>query len=397
MNDHRSSFDEIAESQRGDAPSPGQGKDGAPGRGRRRAEAPRRGPLRRLLPAILVLVVLGALGVGGVTGYQWLSGSIRIGQVEAKDYEGPGTGEVTIEVKEGDTGTDIAKTLVEHDVILSTGPFVAIFSATPEASSITPGTYRLKKQMTSSDALQMLLDPASLAGRRITIPEGLRLTAIYERVSEATGIPVADFEALTDDPAAIGLPENPAGSIEGYLWPGRYDIPEDATAQDVLTMMAARMTSELDARGVPEDQRHRVLTIASIAEKEARSPEDYGKVVRTIDNRLAGTGEAGGVPMKLQLDSTVAYVSGRQAVSTTPAERAVDSPYNTYRVEGLPVGPIANPGGATIDAVLDPPEGDWLYWVTVNTDTGETKFAATKAEHDANVAQWRAWAETKNG
>src|SRR5690606_3367149 len=152
-----------------------------------------------------------------------------------------------------------------------------------------------------------------------------------------------------------------------------------------------RMRTELAARGVPEDQWHRTLTVASIAGKEARTPEDYGKVARTIENRLAGVGEAGGRPMKLQLDSTVAYVSGRKAVSTTPEERAVDSPYNTYVHDGLPVGPIANPGGATIDAVQDPPPGDWLYWVTVNTDTGETKFAATKAEHDANVEQWRQW------
>jgi len=138
-----------------------------------------------------------------------------------------------------------------------------------------------------------------------------------------------------------------------------------------------------------------VLTLASIAEKEARSSDDYGKVVRTIDNRLAGVGEAGGNPMRLQLDSTVAYASGKNTISTTPEERASDSPYNTYVHDGLPIGPISNPGGATIDAALNPPDGPWLYWVTVNTDTGETKFAATKTEHDANVREWQEWAKTK--
>lgn len=393
----RSSFDEIADSQSGDPSSEAEG--GAvvkkPLSGRRRA--PRRSPLRRILPALVVLVVIGGLGVGGVYGYQWLTGSVNIGQAEPTDYEGPGTGEVVIEVQEGDTGTDIARTLVENDVILSTGPFISLFANTPEAASITPGTYRLKMQMSSSAALTLLLDPESLAGFRVTIPEGLRLSDIYPRLSEATGIPVEDFEALTGDPDAIGVPENPAGSIEGYLWPGRYDIPEDATAEQVLTMMWERMKAELEARGIPPEQWHSTLTIASIAEKEARTPEDYGKVARTIDNRLAGIGEAGGTPMKLQLDSTVAYVSGRKAVSTTPEERAVDSPYNTYMRAGLPVGPIANPGAATIDAVLDPPEGDWLYWVTVNTDTGETKFATTKAEHDANVREWQEWAAAKDG
>ncbi|MDU2597301.1 MAG: endolytic transglycosylase MltG, partial [Dermabacter sp.] len=177
--------------------------------------------------------------------------------------------------------------------------------------------------------------------------------------------------------------------------PGTYDFHEDDSAADILDTMVSRMTTKLKKKGIPEDKWHETLTIASIVEKEARNPEDYGKVVRTIDNRLAGVGEAGGKPMNLQLDSTVAYFSKSETISTTPEQRATDSPYNTYKHPGLPIGPISNPGDATLDAVKNPPEGPWLYWVTVNTDTGETKFAATKAEHDKNVAQWREWAKKK--
>ena len=161
-------------------------------------------------------------------------------------------------------------------------------------------------------------------------------------------------------------------------------------------MMWERMEKELTGRGIAEADWHESLTIASLAEMEVRNPEDYGKVVRTIRNRLEGAGEAAGSPMKLQFDSTVHYVTGKSAsVGTTDAERATDSPYNTYRYGGLPPGPIAAPGANALDAVDAPPEGDWLYFVSVNTDTGETKFAATWAEHEENVAEWQAWAASK--
>lgn len=129
---------------------------------------------------------------------------------------------------------------------------------------------------------------------------------------------------------------------------------------------------------------------------EVRNPEDYGMVVRTIHNRLEGAGEADGSPMKLQFDSTVHYVTGKStSVGTSDKERATDSPYNTYLYTGLPPGPIAAPGANALDAVADPPEGDWLYFVSVNTDTGETKFAETWAEHEQNVAEWQEWANSK--
>lgn len=161
-------------------------------------------------------------------------------------------------------------------------------------------------------------------------------------------------------------------------------------------MMWERMETELDDLGVAEDDRHRVLTLASIAEKEARDPDDYGRVIRTLENRLEGIGEADGEPMNLQLDSTVAYFTGSETISTTPEQRAEDSPYNTYLHAGLPVGPISNPGEATLQAAIDPPEGDWLYWVTVNTETGETKFSATFDEHEQNVEEWRDWAAARD-
>src|SRR5699024_3343405 len=170
---------------------------------------------------------------------------------------------------------------------------------------------RLETGRTSADALNALLGPDTRAGHRVIIPEGKRLTEIWELLSAETDIPVEDFEAAAEDYTSYGIPENTAGTLEGYLWPGRYDIYEDATAEDIITMMWQRMEEQLVERGIPEEEWHRSQTLASLAEMEVRRSEDYGMVVRTILNRLEGTGEAEGSPMKLQFDSTVHYASGK--------------------------------------------------------------------------------------
>ncbi|MDO5644925.1 MAG: endolytic transglycosylase MltG [Dermabacter sp.] len=364
-----------------------------PGHGRRRA-AKRQPLLVRLFPALLVILVLAGLGAGSYFGYSWVTQNVSLDR-ESDDFEGEGTGSVTIVVNDGDTGTDIARTMVDQGVIKTQGPFIAAFAANPAASNITPGSYQLREQMSSAEALKLLLDPASYVGIRVTIPEGITAEKVYERLSAATGIDIEAFRQAGQDYTARGVPENPAQSIEGYLWPGTYDFREDQTAEDILSIMVEQMKGKLTSKGIPEDRWHETLTMASIAEKEARTDEDFGKVVRTLNNRLEGVGEAGGVPMPLQLDSTIAYFHGIESVSTTPEQRATDSPYNTYMHKGLPIGPIANPGDATIDAVLNPPEGPWLYWVTVNTETGETKFSETRAQHDEYVREWQEWARNR--
>ncbi|ASK64606.1 ABC transporter substrate-binding protein [Brachybacterium avium] len=382
MDDEDLSFDELAQTQSETKPSTRHGRRRAPRRG---------GILRRALPALLVLLVLGGLAYGGFEGYRWVTSNVSV-EDEASEFEGPGHGDAAVEVAEGDTGADIASTLVEEGVIKSTGPFVSLFSSTPDAAQIEPGIYSLQLEMTSAEALNALMDPANLAGHRVIIPEGRRLTQIWEQLSAATDIPVEDFETAAEDYTSYGIPENEAGTLEGYLWPGRYDIYEDQTAEDIIAMMWGRMEEQLTAREIPEDQWHRTLTIASLAEMEVRRTEDYGKVVRTIENRLEGAGEADGTPMKLQFDSTVHYAAGKSgSVATSDEERASDNPYNTYRHTGLPPGPIAAPGANALDAAVDPPAGDWLYFVSVNTDSGETKFAATWAEHEENVKEWQAW------
>jgi UPF0755 protein len=163
----------------------------------------------------------------------------------------------------------------------------------------------------------------------------------------------------------------------------------------MLSTMVAQTVSRLDALEVPADQRQAVLTKASIVEREVNLPEYYGQVARVIENRLTDDDDVNG---RLQMDSTVLYGVGKVGGVPTQADLDDDNPYNTYLHPGLPPTPIGAPGEAALDAVINAPEGDWLYFATVNLDTGETKFAATLDEHNANVAELRAWlAENPQG
>jgi UPF0755 protein len=140
---------------------------------------------------------------------------------------------------------------------------------------------------------------------------------------------------------------------------------------------------------VPASRQETVLTTASIVQAEGGSENDFGKVARVIANRLDDKLRNGA---RLQMDSTVAYGTGKNGIFTTAAERAdAKNRYNTYAHPGLPMGPIGNPGKAAIQAALRPTPGDWLFFVVVNLDTGETKFTSSKADHDRYTRQFQAW------
>jgi UPF0755 protein len=334
---------------------------------------------RRPLAVAIALVVLAALGAGVFFGGQKL-----LGLFVAEDYKGQGTGSVSIRVQDGDTLTDIAHTLVGDDVIASAKPFTDAAKADPAAMGITAGVYSMRKHMSGAAALDQLLDPSSRLYSRVTIPEGTTAANTLQKIAEATGMPLADLQAAAANPAALGLPAYANGSLEGFLFPATYDVQPGDTAADVLSAMVTRTVQALDQLGVPEDQRLSVLTEASIVQAEAGSTDDMAKVARVLDNRLAA-----GMP--LQLDTTVNYANGKTGITTTPEDRQNPSPYNTYMHAGLPPGPIGNPGEDAIRAVLTPAQGDWLFFVVVNPDTGETRFAATAEEHAANVALFQAW------
>ena len=170
------------------------------------------------------------------------------------------------------------------------------------------------------------------------------------------------------------------------MFPATYQFEPGTSAHDILQQLVDRTFLSLNNAGVPEDQRNRVLTIASMIQREARISDDFYKVSRVIQNRL----DAG---MKMEFDSTAHYGANSQSgsVFTSDAERAAVNDYNTYVIPGLPIGPISAPGDVAIDAAMHPVDGTWLFFVTVNLDTGETVFSDTVREHDRAVAQLREW------
>jgi UPF0755 protein len=341
------------------------------------------GKASRFLVPLVALALLVGLGVGA---YLVLEPVVtRALSSPVDDYPGPGSGEATIVVTAGESGADIARSLVDAGVIASTTAFVQAANADPAAAAaIQPGEYTLLQEMRASDALAALNDADNrYLGERVTIREGLWAPEVFADLSAATGIPVEDYEAAAEDAEAIGLPEQAEGNIEGWLFPATYTLRTDAPAADHLAILVAETQRQLADAGVPEEDWQRTLIVASIVEGEARADVDLGKVARVVENRLADpTGPTVG---RLEMDSTVNYaLQKRGNLTRTEFEEAKSHPYDTYVIQGLPPGPIGSPGRASIDAAANPTDGPWFFFVTVNLDTGETLFAETYAEHQAN-------------
>ena len=348
--------------------------------GRRRAT---RGPSRgsRLLRTLILVLVLAALVFAFMKVKDLLGGP--------DDYSGQGTGKVVIEVPEGANGQQIATILAKKDVVKSAEAYYRVSLNDPRAQSIQPGFYQVRKKMSAKAALAALVDKKNRVEGRVAVPEGARVDQIVELIEAGSEISKKDVVAALDKPKSLGLPQDAAGNPEGYLFPATYTVEPGTSATDLLKQMVAKaidVYKSLDiasrAQGLGYSGAE-IITVASLLEREAQRGEDFPKVARVLYNRL----DKG---MPLQLDSTVQYVSKREGdVFTTPEERDNPSQYNTYKNSGLPPGPIGSPGKTTIEAALNPAEGPWLYFVTVNLETGETVFTNTNEEHSQAVAKLR--------
>lgn len=337
-----------------------------------------------LLGIFALLLGIGAAGVW----YVWTNYESQVREVLGwelpNDFEGSGNGtEVLVTIEAGEIGADVATELAEQGVTMTFDAFYQLLLA-DESIQFVPGTYRLQEQMSAQSALDALLDPANKVELSATIREGLRAGEVIAALSAGTGIPLEDYEAAISDPSVYGIPDE-APNIEGYLFPATYTFEPGTTAEDHIRTLVDEMFSRLDAAGVAVDDRHEVLTKASLIQREARLADDFYKVSRVIENRLADD-------WRLEFDSTTQYGAGETgSVWSSGDALDDDNPYNTYVITGLPIGPIAAPGDVAIDAVLNPADGPWYFFVTVNLATGETVFSETIAQHEAGVAQLRAW------
>ncbi len=341
---------------------------------------------RRLgwLWALIIVLLLTGGGAAAV----WIMFEPQVREVMGWelpiDYVGSGNGEaVEVVIQSGQIGEDIARTLHDAGVTMTFKAFYSLLLETPEAS-FQPGTYSLEKEMSAQAAFDGLMNPDNRIVARAVIPEGSTLPTILQRVADATGVSLEELQSASTDYESLGLPAT-LPSLEGYLFPATYTFDPGLSAQQLLQVMVDRMNESLDAAAVAPADRHRVLALAALIQKEGGSEADFLKVSRVFTNRI----EQG---MLLQSDATVSYGSGSSSIFTSDAERAdASNPYNTYVHAGLPVGPISAPGDAAINAALNPADGPWLFFVLINGVTGETAFSTTVREHDAAVRVWQQW------
>jgi len=229
----------------------------------------------------------------------------------------------------------------------------------------------------------------------LVIPEGWRAAQVYEAVDKALELPAGTTRKSLAK-ANLKLPLDAEGNPEGYLFPATYPLAENSTPEALLSAMVENANKKFNGAPIAAGAQrnamnvYQAVTIASIVQAEAATKEDMGKVARVIYNRLAKD-------MKLQMDSTVTYAEDLTGTTTSAKQRKSRSPYNTYRYKGLPPGPIAAPGRAALQAAAQPEKGKWLYFVTVNLDTGETKFASNNKEFKKLVAEFQAWCQANQG
>ncbi len=349
------------------------------------------------IAAIAVLVALG--GRGFFDYYQEQEADPLLGRP------------FNLRIAEEDTGETLAKSLSDGEMIRSELYFTSLLRL--NGGDLAPGSYTLRHGMSVSEILDTITiestgeegngkERAAVETLELLFPEGYRIGQMADVVEEAD-LPwgAAEFMTAVDTfPRSRfdfleSLPDDL--SLEGYLFPATYQVNTDWTANDLVEVMLGKFDEEFqpsmeeraDEMGLSINE---VVTLASIVEREAQIPDERPTIAQVYLNRLGST-ETNGL---LQADPTVIYILGDEGEwwpelepnQATEDEAVVDSPYNTYVTPGLPPGPIANPGRASILAVLSPDGSDYYYFVAKNDESGEHVFAETYTEQLANECQY---------
>ncbi|GAA2307951.1 endolytic transglycosylase MltG [Streptomyces kunmingensis] len=364
-------------------------------RGRGGGKQPKK---RRSGCACLVLSVVFAAGVGGVGyfGYQFYQD--RFGA--APDYSGSGNGEtVSVVIPKGAGGYAIGQALKEAGVVQSVDAFVAAQSANPKGKSLQAGAYILQKEMSAASAVDLMLSPKSQGN--LTIPEGTRNAQIYKLIDSKLQVDKGTTAAVAKkDYKSFGLPDwatnhaNVKDPLEGFLYPSSYAAAKGMKPEEVLKDMVSRANDKYAALGLEKqadslglDGPWELLTVASLAQAEGTSHDDFRKMAEVVYNRLKpGNAETNGM---LEFDSTYNYVKNQSKIDLGLSElRKYDNRYNTYFYKGLPPGPIGNPGEEALQGALHPTEDGWYYFISMDGKT--SKFTKTNAEHQKLVDEWNA-------
>ncbi|MFN2114969.1 MAG: endolytic transglycosylase MltG [Anaerolineae bacterium] len=377
----------------------------------------------------VLLVLAGALFVAAVAAAGWFSlaglPAAREGAASslvdramrwylergAMDLEPVGVDDtpVAFEIGDGESLQSVADRLQAQGLVRDGESFRMLARVEGLDTGIQAGMHILRASMTAEEVLRELQVGAA-DSVTVTLLEGWRIEEMADAMAAAG---VADRDEVVGlaraggagaESGSIGrasarphVSERPAGaSLEGYLFPDTYQLEPDAGAEAVISRLLdtfeARIAGELPGVGPASTMTtHEIVTVASIVEREAAVDDERGMIARVFLNRLETP------PSFLNADPTVQYALGFQPESETwwkrpllEADLGVDSPYNTYVSPGLPPGPIASPGLESLRAVLDPPEGDWQYFVANDVACDGTHvFAVTLDEHIANIANYQ--------
>ncbi len=292
-----------------------------------------------------------------------------------------------MEIPAGSGSRAIGDRLVAAGVVPDRYTFETAIHLTGASRRLKAGTYRFDHPMTPVEVVDQIAR-GDVYVVRITFPEGLtirEMARLYEQRGLGTA---ADFAQAAADPSAIRGLDPDAVNLEGYLFPETYSVQPGAPASTLVDAMVARfrqvfdpaLRQDAEARDLSVRQ---VVTLASIVEKETGNPAERSLVAAVYENRLR-------IGMALQCDPTVIYAleqADRYTGRLHHDDMSFDSPYNTYRYPGLPPGPIASPGLASIEAALNPAPVKYLYFVSRND--GTHVFARTLAEHNRNVRKYQ--------
>lgn len=326
------------------------------------------------LAAVLVCVAIAAAG--------W-----TVWQRISEPYQGFTAPEQFIEIAPGTGTAAIGRRLIEAGVVRDDFSFRAALWWSGRAQQLQAGEYRFDRPLSAREVVDRLAR-GDVYARHLTLPEGLTI-AEMARLYESRGFGTAvGFVDAAGNGSLIADLDPAAENLEGYLFPETYALTRDTSAARLIAMMVDRFraayTDEL--RRSAEEQgftTRQVVTLASLVEKETGKPDERPLVAAVYRNRLR-------IGMGLQADPTVIYAlqeAGRYDGNIRREDLSFDSPYNTYRYAGLPPGPIAAPGKASIEAALMPASVSYLYFVSRND--GSHVFAETLAEHNRNVREYQ--------
>lgn len=314
-----------------------------------------------------------------------VAGALSIGSYYVPDYA-LAKKEAYVHVREKMTASDVAEQLYDDGLIMSPTWFRLAARVTGQADALKQGEYTIRSDMSLQQVLAKLTSGESEAAR-LVVPEGYTVRQTAQALAKLGIVQEEDFLKAANDSFLLYPYMKGNRQVtyvtEGFLFPDTYIISKDADAETVVKMMLKNfdqhLTSDMRQQIAAKNMSiYQFVTLASLIEKEAKYPEDRPLIASVFLNRLAQH-------MKLQSDASISYAMGTHKAAYSISETEYDSPYNTYRYEGLPPGPIGNPGMDCMKAILEAPTTSYLYFVA--DKDGHNYFATTYEEHMQNVRE----------